>query len=65
VNEISADDVIECACGSTSFNVRRDGLLECVECRHPVEDMMAYQADVRGFLVELGVMIADGDVSIH
>lgn len=41
---MSEDDIIECECGSRTFTIARDGLIECSKCMHPTADHIAFEA---------------------
>lgn len=59
------DDILECECGSTEFQISRDGLIECASCKHPCDSVIAVEFDVRGWLAERGVAVVDPEAKAH
>lgn len=62
---MSEDDLAQCECGCIEFTIARDGLIECVECRHPLDNLMAKPARVRDELTRRGVKIIEPEHYVH
>lgn len=61
----SETDIIQCDCGCTHFTVSRDGLIECAECGHPTDGLIAIEKDVHKELGKRGVKIIDKEAFAH
>jgi hypothetical protein len=64
---MSEDDIIECECGSRTFTIARDGLIECSECRHPTADHIAYESKniVAKWINRIGLKIVEPESYAH